>query len=554
MTIDPVRVAALIAREFPFQSLTPEELLFVVNSFEQEDVQQGQILATPKTPVQKFCIVLQGKLQAEILLSQGRKQYLNFNPGDYYGEEFLLSGNAPPMSLNALEDSAIMTLDQDKFKQLLDQFPVIAIALEYTMESRKMARSPRFSWLSVDEMVFFITRKHFFFLIRSLILPIFIFLISIPLLSIGITEASLQESLNAKVVIGVSLAFLGIFAGIWLWFDWGNDYYIVTNQRVVWIEKVLLMYDSRDEAALYNVLATDTTSSWFGRLIGYGDVSARTFTGRIFMRNTAHPNPLASYIDGLRKRSEQIAKEVELKQMEDALAQALRRRRAPTPIDVIPNIPAPRPFTLPKKQQVKKTPSSWKARWENFLKVRYEQNGEITYRKAWPVLIGKILLPFLLLLLWIFGITQLRISGSSINMFISLIMLISLFGLLFWLWYNFTDWRNDIYRLTATQIFDIEKKPIGTERKKTADLENILTITHQRDILGILFNFGSVVITVGDTRFIFLDVYNPDRVHQDVAIYQEAFRQRKRMVEEARAREQMINWLLAYDAEVRKLE
>lgn len=547
--IDATSIAALIAREFPFQSLTPEELLSVANLFSEESIKAGQVLVSAKTTLQKFYIVYRGKLQAEIKLSSTRKQDLVFNPGDYFGEETLLRGGFLPMSVKAVEDSIIISLDQDKFRELINQFPFIRHTLEFTLESRRLGRSPKFSWLGADEMVFLITRKHIFFLLRSLIIPIIFFLGSIPLLSIGIAEYGASQQIPTAFWMGLGIAMISLLGAIWVWLDWGNDYYIVTNQRVVWIEKILLIYDSRDEAALYNVLSTDVYAPFFGQIFNFGDVFARTFTGQIAMKNSANPYVVASYVDGLRRRAEQLQKEIEAHQMEDAIHQALQRRRAPTPLDVIPVIPAPRPFRAPKKQQEVKRKTGWRARWENFLKVRYEQNGEITYRKALPVLIWKILLPSLLLALWFIGISQLLKPGTGGSQFIWGVMVLALLGLVFWLWYNYTDWRNDIYRLTPTQIFDIEKKPLGSERKKTADIENILTITHERDFIGIIFNFGNVVITVGDTRFIFLTVFNPDRVHQDIANYQEALRQRKRKVEEARAREQMINWLLAYDTE-----
>ena len=34
----------------------------------------------------------------------------------------------------------------------------------------------------------------------------------------------------------------------WTYLDWTNDLYIVTNQRVVYVEKVIGIYDSREEA------------------------------------------------------------------------------------------------------------------------------------------------------------------------------------------------------------------------------------------------------------------------------------------------------------------
>ena len=42
---------------------------------------------------------------------------------------------------------------------------------------------------------------------------------------------------------------------VWNYIDWGNDYYILTNQRVVWLEKVVGIYDSRQEAPLSTVLS-----------------------------------------------------------------------------------------------------------------------------------------------------------------------------------------------------------------------------------------------------------------------------------------------------------
>ena len=69
--------------------------------------------------------------------------------------------------------------------------------------------------------------------------------------------------------------------GIWNWIDWGNDYYIVTDQRVVWVEKVIWLYESRDEAPLTTILAVNTTSTFLGRWLHYGSVIVKTFTGEI---------------------------------------------------------------------------------------------------------------------------------------------------------------------------------------------------------------------------------------------------------------------------------
>jgi hypothetical protein len=359
------------------------------------------------------------------------------------------------------------------------------------------------------------------------------------------------------LIIGVLILLLSLFFFIWSWLDWRNDYYIVTGQRVVWIEKILLFYDSRDDVLLNNILAVDVFTTFFGRFFGYGDVSARTFTGRVPLQKTAHPNVMASYIDGLRLRAEEYFRKLESEQIQEYIAQALRKRQAPSLEDIIPVIQTKKSTkSTRKKEQAKKQHPGWRERWQHFLKFRFEQNGIITYRKSLPILLFRIALPLFLLFLWFVALVFLiiQVTDTGVIALISIIMFVVLCGLIFWLGYLYVDWRNDIYQITPTQIFDIEKKPLGPEIKKSADIEDILTVTHMRTFLGTILNFGNVVITVGQVEFIFLDVYNPERVHQEISNKQEGLRLMKRKVEQAREKERMINWLMAYHQEAKKLE
>ncbi len=547
MTDEPAKIAALLAREYPFHNLSSEQLLELAAKFKTRSFQENDVLSGPKQLINKYYIVYAGTLQMNTALDHGKYRITTLKPGDYFGDEHLLGGKAPTMTVTALESGSVIYLESQDFESILDMYPETRQAIQMTMQSRRLALSKRFSWLSPEESVFFISRKHVFFLIRGLIIPILMVIASLPLLAIGATGNNIVTIFGVLLLAGGSILFL------WKWLDWGNDYYVVTSQRTVWIEKILLLYDSRDEAPLYNILAVDVFQRWFDRVIGYGDVSVRTFTGRIMMRHTSHPFVLAAYVNGLRARSAQIFKELEEKQMEDALAAALQKRQAQSAIDLIQPIPRSLP-QMPVKKVKEKKQGGMRAWWRDFLKVRYEQDGVITYRKAWPILVWKTWIPFLLLIVWLFGVVffigfDFSLSETLLG---SLGLMVAFTGLIFWLWYGYTDWRNDIYRLTPTQIFDIEKKPIGAELSKSADIENILTVTHERGFLGILLNFGNVTITVGETRFIFLHVYNPDRVHQDVANYQEALRQLRRKAEEARERERMINWLVAYHLESKK--
>jgi hypothetical protein len=177
----------------------------------------------------------------------------------------------------------------------------------------------------------------------------------------------------------------------------------------------------------------------------------------------------------------------------------------------------------------------------------------VTYRKHYLILLGKIGSPslaFLGLLGFSIFVFWQSFSGNTFILSLSAwtILLLPMFTIvLLWWGYQFLDWSNDIYRLTPDQILDIEKKPLGNEDKKTAPLDSILSIEHARKgIIELIFNFGDVIINVGETRFLFHGVFNPDQVHQDVADYMEARKRRKRAAEAENERERMVNWFKTY--------
>jgi len=69
--------------------------------------------------------------------------------------------------------------------------------------------------------------------------------------------------------------------------------------------------------------------------------------------------------------------------------------------------------------------------------------------------------------------------------------------MLCWLIYRYIDWRDDVFQLTPTQVIDIDRKPFGRLSRRSAPLENILSIEYERKgIFQMLFNFGTVYITV----------------------------------------------------------
>jgi membrane protein YdbS with pleckstrin-like domain len=146
------------------------------------------------------------------------------------------------------------------------------------------------------------------------------------------------------------------------------------------------------------------------------------------------------------------------------------------------------------------------------------------------------------------------ISGQSIPISVVFIFFLGFIVLLSWMVYDFFDWRNDRYQVTAEQVIDIYQKPLSVENRRAAPLENILSTEYNRHgILGLLFNFGTVYIVVGDVHFDFVDVVDPPQVQQDIIRRMTARRIRKQEEDSKAERERMAQWLGTYYSVVEEL-
>jgi hypothetical protein len=116
-----------------------------------------------------------------------------------------------------------------------------------------------------------------------------------------------------------------------------------------------------------------------------------------------------------------------------------------------------------------------------------------------------------------------------------------------WLIYEIADWSNDKFQVTAEQIIDLDKKPFGTETRNAAQLDSILGTEYRRiGILGNLFNYGTVYITVGGSKFAFEDVMDPPSVQSDIDRRRMARSAKKKETEVAIERERIAEWLATY--------
>jgi len=116
--------------------------------------------------------------------------------------------------------------------------------------------------------------------------------------------------------------------------------------------------------------------------------------------------------------------------------------------------------------------------------------------------------------------------------------------------YRIIDWGNDIFQLTDRNIYDIDRKPFGQDIRKSAPLERILNTQVAQSFWQRIFNYGTVIINVGEAKFTFDDVVNPSMVQQEIFERYYARKQQLEALEAERERKRMVEWLRIYHEQV----
>lgn len=544
MPSDTDQVFAFLNNIHLFHSyhLTEQQLIELAGLFTKTNLAENEVLYHQGDHADSFYIIMEGQVQVSRNAGRNEKKTTKLSTGDFFGEEPWM-GSSHRHNMTAAEtDCILLSISRDQFKVLLQRVPDFKTKIHATVANRKLAGKKRWTWMSPDEIVYVLLRKHSYFLFSGLTVPLtllaFGLFISIYLFFYVpfLKGLFMVEAIGGAWCVG-SLLWLG-----WRIWDWSNDYCFVTNLRVIWLEKVAGIYESRQEAPIQTILSVGVVSDQIGRMVGFGDVVVRTYTGSILLSRIKDPMIVASIIEEQLRRSRGVIVKEEASEMERAIRSSLINS---------PNNDQPTTKTETIQKPVASTvkPGFIKQFLAYLFQVRIDTGDVVTYRKHWFVLVGATWKQIIL-----FGLVIVALVGRihEVSTFLSSDIALILAGfsltiIFLWWLYDVIDWHNDIYQVTADQIIDIDRKPFGSEKKKTAPLENILSIGYERlGILGLLFNYGTVNIKIGNTTFDFKYVFNPSRVQQDIFRRKLAKEALQKKSERDAERERLSSWIATY--------
>jgi len=317
---------------------------------------------------------------------------------------------------------------------------------------------------------------------------------------------------------------------------------------MVWVERVSGFYDSRQEAPLGTLISVGIKTSRIGALIGYSDVLVRTYIGDIRFERVEHAKQIGKLIESYWSKGRSVDLDVDAKEIRRAL-----RRKFGRDVDELTDKELSEEAAGIIANPLVGETSFIEWLFADFLKIRYEVGGVTTYRKHWFVLIKKAFWPVAILvatsMLVVAVVTRnFRNLDAEMTLVMGFFVVISMF---LWLWYVYLDWKNDMFQLTPNQVIDIDRKPFGKESKRSAPLENILSIEFERKgLLPMIFNYGTVYITIGNTQLTFNDVYNPSSVQQDIFTRMGAHEEEKKQRSTDEERERVAQWFKVYHEEL----
>jgi hypothetical protein len=517
-----------------FQDMSEGDIADIAQGLNDFKVEKGELLYSLGDRADNFYFLLSGTLKSWKYSDSEKEEAFAIEAGDSFGERALMEDSLRQYSVSAHTDAGLLYMPRAEFERMLEAFPEIAERLEIQSSGDSLKREVDFDWLREDEDVHFVARKHNAYLwlrmARAILLAIFAFLSFYAALTVAGPSSQFPW-----VATGAGLLLLATVVAFWEYFDWRNDYYILTNLRVVWLENLLLRSSSRKEAPLASIQSINTHTSLLGRMLDFGDVIIRTYTGTVLMPAVGEPMHIKHMIAEYVMRQRQQGRQEKHETIRQAVRQSLGH-----PLEE--NLSAKLGEDAPQEMIDKGN------RFQ-FFTTRQVNGVEVTYHKHWFVLFRALLFPALFMvaainfLLFFYEGLPPTSNGLLLSFaFVTLPIAVMI--------YRIMDWQNDIYRVTADSLIDSEKKPLGSEVTKSAPLANVLSLeNHRVGLIGLLLNFGVVRINVGDSSLEFADVYDPALIQQDIFIRMEAL---KMSAEESKAddeRKRMAEWLKVLEEE-----
>jgi CRP-like cAMP-binding protein/uncharacterized membrane protein YdbT with pleckstrin-like domain len=493
------------------------------------------------------------------------RHYSRIGVKDYYGINALLRSDRHDATVRSMVDkdpngepldgTDWFTLQHDDVLFLLESDRDLWRDTRLWLEiSEKPKVKKKYAWQGDDEDIVLFERKHWLWLFLR-VAGVFALAYLILAIIMALDTAVGQTTLAPAAYALISLAILGLPL-TWFVVDYLNDYYIITNKRVLSQSRVLLIYENQQTAPLERIQDVTSRASIIGKLFNYALLDITTAgMGSISFDMIPRPETVEDTIRGLQGTARAGEAAEQRENLRNKILARLKMRLIPAiPDRVLPQGMAMPPQLSGWQRFWFRLTNPWRRIWrwlrsrpeaiylalirllpkytqekilyERALKKRKQPGPaeeDIVYRKHPWFLLKAAAIPLavigvsaVLVAFTEFSIRQL----SEFNQPIAIGYTIFLVICILWLWFRIENWRNDTYILSKTHISYVYKIPLGLyERRRQAEWDKVQNANYVvPGLWANLINFGTVVVETASVegKFEFENIGNPRKVHKEV--------------------------------------
>jgi membrane protein YdbS with pleckstrin-like domain len=561
------------------QQLPPEQLDLIAEAFDAYQFQPNEIVFRQGYPAQGLYVFVNGLAHLTRATTDGREQLVaEVRGGQYLGEAALFRPMNENTSLRVIEQAVVLFLSRARFSEVIARAPEIRANLNSKFVPAPPPMSvppsvsmpdgdggataavpvtpsatpsdtfrPAFKGQRPNEVILiFQRRRHWWALVRASLLPIFL---GLALIVVGLLTAGTGFS---WVFFIVAVVLTGVWIG-YLFYDWSDDYVIITDQRLIHEENTLfglresiseIPFSAIQEAS-YSIPAGDP----FAQAFRYGTLEIKTAGTASNMRLPfiSDPQKMQQLIFSYRQNYQSQARAQNRDSIRTEVDRFLQARGVVTPAAQTPqaqSTPAPKPTA---------TQTPW-------LATRYiNADGEIVYRKHLSVWAMHISLPLFVLfagiVLVLLALLSVSIAELGVLQSITGVALIVLGGV--WVYLADWDWRKDMYIIGDNSIKIIHKRPLWlqdtTEQMTLTQIDNV--ISDRAGIFDTLLDRGSVrIFLLGDnTPKVLAAVHEPAAIQDEISNRRAAVLDHARKVEVQNQHRAITEYLDVYHERVNAL-
>jgi len=525
-----------IRQVFPFNLATLEEIERLADGVDVLFFEADKVIYQEGATAKYLYLIIEGEVE---ILKEEKKQLKKLNllkEGNLFGEDAVGLSKKRRFSAHARRDSILIRIEKSLIDVVFAENCKIRLAFDLLISSYDILIEKHPHSITDQETIYFIGRPHRIpFLLKSLSCLLLFFL----LLGVG-RYFLLEEMITTKFFISTTggLTTLLLLVIVWLFIEWRNDYCIFTDKRVINEERVILMHDLRFEIPLSAIVNLNIRKNIFGRGFGFGDLFIHTFTGMSRLKNTPKVETVAELLDFLWKKDKLNS----LREEREAFQQMVDHQTGLQEETLLSSWDEP-------QEGAAKQEGIWASYKNRLFGFEIHQNGRIIYHTHWIILVKKTIFPTLVIIS--VASTLLFLSVNQYPILNNRLFLVSVSGImgicLLWWVYQFADWRHDQYIITAEQIIDVNRKPFGIEDLRTAPIKNIQSVRYKRTgLLGLLLNFGTVYIRVGDEELTFDHVHNPAGVQGALFGALEQYFSKQKIADLSEQQQRLANWMTTY--------